>query len=173
IFLHNIAEQAELEAQYDLSRFDAPLLRSLPFTRRLSESREISHLNFRNLSHDVKSRIPSHYFKAILEFLKDDISTLYTCLFVNFSVYQLVIPLLWRRPFHHTVSKSRLAGASLIQVYLSFLSDNEIGRLIDSGIHLRAIYNFFRLLIISTPKLKALFERKNYRVVLEVVAATH
>ncbi|CAG8709933.1 5173_t:CDS:2, partial [Racocetra fulgida] len=140
IVLDDIAEQAELEAQYDLSRSDTPLLRSPPFTRRLSESREISHLNFKNLSHDVKSRIPSHCFKAILEFLKDDISTLYTCLFVNFSVCQLVIPLLWRRPFHHTVSKSRLAGASLIQVYLSFLSDNEIGRLIDSGIHLRAIY---------------------------------
>ncbi|CAG8738228.1 7055_t:CDS:1 [Cetraspora pellucida] len=140
IILHDIAEKDELEAQYDLSRSDAPLLRSPPFTRRLSESREISHLNFKNLSHDVKSRIPSHCFKVILEFLKDDISTLYTCLFVNFSVCQLVVPLLWRRPFHHTVSRPRSAGASLIQVYLSFLSDNEIGRLTDSGIHLRAIY---------------------------------
>ncbi|CAG8771468.1 13412_t:CDS:1, partial [Dentiscutata heterogama] len=70
----------------------------------------------------------------------DDISSLYSFLFVNSSVCQLVIPLLWRRPFHYTVSKPQFVGASLIQTYLSFLSDNEIGRLIDSGIQLRSIY---------------------------------
>ncbi|RIB09890.1 hypothetical protein C2G38_2107463 [Gigaspora rosea] len=139
ITLHDIVEKVEQEAQYDLSPSDSSILRS-PYIRRSSESREISHLNLKNLSHNVQSRIPSHCFKAILEFLKDDISTLYTFLFVNFSVCQLVIPLLWRRPFHYTVSKPRFASASLIQTYLSFLSDNEIGRLIDSGIHLRSIY---------------------------------
>ncbi|KAF0468904.1 hypothetical protein F8M41_025724 [Gigaspora margarita] len=139
ITLHDIVEKVEQEPQYDISPSDSSLLRS-PFIRRSSESREISYLNLKNQSHNIQARIPSHCFKAIVEFLKDDIPTLYTFLFVNFSVCQLVIPLLWRRPFHYTVSKPQSVSASLIQIYLSFLSDNEISRLTDSGFHLRSIY---------------------------------
>ncbi|CAG8590629.1 15778_t:CDS:1, partial [Acaulospora colombiana] len=125
----------------ELSKYNIPIPRDMLFSQRniqqdgpldfsgerrsSDKSREIFH-----------SRIPYNCFKKVLEYLKDNISALYSLLLVNRSVCQLVIPQLWRRPFHYTANKPPKFGAILIQTYTSFLSENEIIRLLDAGVHL-------------------------------------
>ncbi|CAG8497743.1 1815_t:CDS:1 [Acaulospora morrowiae] len=128
----------------DLSRYDIPIPRDIVFAQwNIKQDSSIDFSGERRFSNKFKemfqSRIPYGCFKKVLDYLEDSSSALYSLLLVNRSVCRLVIPRLWRRPFHHTVNKPPKFGAILIQTYVSFLSDNEIARLLDAGVHLRNV----------------------------------
>ncbi|CAG8487047.1 15901_t:CDS:2 [Acaulospora morrowiae] len=68
--------------------------------------------------------------EEILEHLKNDRSTLYSCIFVNRLFCRLAIPLLWRRPFEYP-NKYRFR---LIRTYISCLDDDQKKILLDNGL---------------------------------------
>ncbi|PKC06860.1 hypothetical protein RhiirA5_418991 [Rhizophagus irregularis] len=70
-----------------------------------------------NLSRDV--------LYMLFELLQDDKNTLYSCLLVNRTWCEIIIPILWRNPWKFSKKKDRLS--SVIISHLSNVSRNKIG----------------------------------------------
>ncbi|RGB36257.1 hypothetical protein C1646_741813 [Rhizophagus diaphanus] len=56
----------------------------------------------------------------IIQYLKKDLTTLYSCIFVNRLWCRLAIPLLWENPFSFPTKNYRC-----IEIYLSYLNDDD------------------------------------------------
>ncbi|CAG8732598.1 11296_t:CDS:1 [Gigaspora margarita] len=71
-------------------------------------------------------------FTDILEYLKDDRSSLHSCLLVSRDWFKMVVPLLWYRPFAHKLEKEK--AALIIRTYVSCLEEQGRQRLMADGI---------------------------------------
>ncbi|RIB26831.1 hypothetical protein C2G38_2162311 [Gigaspora rosea] len=71
-------------------------------------------------------------FTDILEYLKDDRSSLHSCLLVSRDWFKMVVPLLWYRPFAHKLEKEK--AALIIRTYVSCLEEQGRLRLMADGI---------------------------------------
>ncbi|PKC65755.1 hypothetical protein RhiirA1_460630 [Rhizophagus irregularis] len=67
----------------------------------------------------------------IIQYLRNDISTLYSCILVNRLWCRLTIPLLWEDPFSIKESKNY----HFIEIYLKCLNENDKEKLQDYGIN--------------------------------------
>ncbi|CAG8822397.1 28049_t:CDS:1, partial [Racocetra persica] len=69
----------------------------------------------------------------IIEYLKNDRATLYSCVMVNRIWCKTSVPLLWSRPFEHQMFGKEV---TILQTYISCLNFHDKAQLIDHGTQL-------------------------------------
>ncbi|CAG8606230.1 16486_t:CDS:1 [Acaulospora morrowiae] len=79
-------------------------------------------------------QLPFDCILEILKFLQNDYRSLLSCIQINRTWCQLVIPQIWRRPFENLLCREE--GAKLIQIYVSLFDDSEIQQLNAANITL-------------------------------------
>src|SRR5687768_7147233 len=67
----------------------------------------------------------------IIQYLRNDLRSLYSCILVNRLLCQIAVPVLWEDPFFARYHEGR---GSLLETYLLFLSDNDKTKLKEFGI---------------------------------------
>ncbi|CAG8644282.1 17247_t:CDS:2 [Gigaspora margarita] len=95
----------------------------------------------------------------ILNQLKNDRTTLYSCLLTNRLFCRLVVPLLWSRPFEHIISEKK-AATSIIHSYLSCLTHDERQMLSKK---LKHWFPPFPTPLFDYPKYLRAFDSRNFR----------
>src|ERR1043166_5057625 len=71
----------------------------------------------------------------IIQYLRNDLRSLYSCILVNRLLCQIAIPVLWEDPF--SVRRQRRCS-SLLDTYLSFLNNDDKTKLKEFGITIRS-----------------------------------
>ncbi|RIA81877.1 hypothetical protein C1645_836250 [Glomus cerebriforme] len=74
----------------------------------------------------------------ILQYHKDDFSTLFSCTLVNRSLCRITVPLLWENPFIITTR-----NYNFFKVYLQRLNNNDLMELGNVGIHIIPLNTLF------------------------------
>ncbi|RIB25265.1 hypothetical protein C2G38_2031216 [Gigaspora rosea] len=96
----------------------------------------------------------------IIEYLKNDRATLYSCVMVNRIWCKTSIPLLWYRPFEHQMIGKEVR---ILHTYISCLNFHDKAELIDHGIRLPDMPNP----IFDYPKYLRGFDNENFDRAIE------
>ncbi|CAG8490385.1 1411_t:CDS:1 [Funneliformis caledonium] len=81
------------------------------------------------------SALPSDCLREIFQYFVNDMTSLYCCMLVNRTWCRIIIPLLWRRPFEYSESKSK-KYFELIRTYLDCLTNSARMRIRKVGYYL-------------------------------------
>ncbi|CAG8680899.1 3824_t:CDS:1, partial [Dentiscutata heterogama] len=121
-------------------------------------------------THEQKQATPQRLtfdnFADILEYLKDDKSSLHSCLLVSRDWFKMVVPLLWCRPFAYKLEKEK--AALIIRTYVSCLEEQGRLRLMADGIKFHDLPKPF----IDYPRYLRAFDFEHFRQAIDDSVST-
>ncbi|PKC75936.1 hypothetical protein RhiirA1_528316 [Rhizophagus irregularis] len=112
-----------------------------------------NYYNFKKKSNNIRTtnkfatKLTNYCLEEIFKYLKDDKTTLFSCILINRSWSELAIPILWSRPFENPMYGNNI---NIFWTYISCLSIEKKQLLANKGIKL------------SDPKKKPLFDYPKY-----------
>ncbi|CAG8773920.1 20019_t:CDS:1 [Dentiscutata erythropus] len=128
------------------------------FIRRSKSTKSIISLN--STQRTIPYPLSLDCLINIIEYLKNDRATLYSCVMVNRIWCKTSIPLLWSRPFEHQMIGKEVR---ILHTYISCLNFHDKAQLIDHGIQLPDMPNP----IFDYPKYLRGFDNENFDRAIE------
>src|SRR5688572_13081516 len=70
----------------------------------------------------------------IIQYLRNDLKSLYSCILVNRFLCRIAIPILWENPFSVELLSGHSCRYNFLDTYFFFISENDRNKLKEFGI---------------------------------------